>query len=111
MSIKICYVAGREAGYARTHNVLKALRGAGFEVEACMPPDRSKLRHPKVLWDFLWKKRGADAVVVGFYGQLMMPFVRLLTRKPILFDVYASTYLTMVDDRQEARAGSLKAWI
>jgi glycosyltransferase involved in cell wall biosynthesis len=57
----------------------------------------------------LSRKRGADAVVVGFYGQLLVPFVRLLTRKPILFDVYVSTYGTMVDDRLEARAGSLKA--
>jgi len=109
MSPKICYVAGREATYSRTHNVLKALRGAGFEVETCLPPDKSKLHQPKLLWQLLAKKRGADAIVVGFYGQLLLPFVRLLTRKPILFDVYVSTYGTMVDDRLEAKANSLKA--
>jgi glycosyltransferase involved in cell wall biosynthesis len=109
MSIKVCYVAGREATYSRTHNVIKALGRAGFEVTACLPPDRSKIHQPKLLWDFFWKKRGADVVVLGFYGQLLMPFVRLLTRKPILFDVYVSTYGTMVDDRGEASAKSLKA--
>jgi hypothetical protein len=38
-----------------------------------------------------------------------MPFIRLLTGKPILFDVYVSTYGTMVDDRLQAEADSLKA--
>jgi len=111
MTIKVCYLAGREAGYSRTHNVLKALKLAGFEVETCLPPDRSKRHQPGLLWEFLRKKRGADVIVVGFYGQLLLPFVRLLTRKPILFDVYSSTYGTMVDDRLEAKADSLKAKI
>lgn len=111
MGIKVCYVAGREPGYSRTHNVLVALRRAGFEVVPCLPPDRRMRHYPKVLWEFLRKKRGCDAVVVGFYGQLLLPFVRLLTSRPILFDVYVSTYGTMVDDRSKAGAESLKAKI
>ncbi len=111
MAIKICYLAGREAGYSRTHNVLKALESAGFEVESCFPPDRRKLHQPRLLWEFLRKQAGADLVVVGFYGQLLMPFVRLLSRRPVLFDVYVSTYGTMVDDRLEASAKSLKAQV
>src|SRR5690242_10346811 len=109
MTIKVCYVAGREDGYTRTHNMLIALQQAGFEVETCFPPDRSKAHLPGVLWDFLRKKDDADVIVVGFYGQPLVPFVRLSSRKPVLFDVYASTYGTMVDDRLQAKAGSLKA--
>ena len=109
MTIKVCYVAGREGGYTRTHNMLIALQQAGFEVETCFPPDRSKAHLPGVLWDFLRKKDDADVIVVGFYGQPLVPFVRLSSRKPILFDVYASTYGTMVDDRLQAKAGSVKA--
>ncbi len=108
--IKVCYLAGREAGYSRTHNVLLALRSAGFEVETCFPPDKSKKNLPGVLLDFVRKKQGADVIVVGFYGQLLLPFVKLLSGKtPILFDVYVSTYGTMVDDRLKAKADSLKA--
>lgn len=109
MPIKVCYLAGREAGYSRTHNVLLALKSAGFEVETCFPPDKSKAKLPGVLLDFLRKKRDADVIVVGFYGQLLLPFVRLLSGKPILFDVYVSTYGTMVDDRLQAKADSAKA--
>jgi glycosyltransferase involved in cell wall biosynthesis len=109
MPIKVLYLAGREAGYSRTHNVLLALKSAGFEVETCFPPDKNKKHLAGVLLDFVRKKRGADVIVVGFYGQLLVPFVRLLSDKPILFDVYVSTYGTMVDDRLQARADSAKA--
>lgn len=109
MPIKVCYLAGREAGYSRTHNVLLALKSAGFEVETCFPPDKSKKHLPGVMLDFLRKKRDADVIVVGFYGQPLMPFVKLLSGKPILFDVYVSTYGTMVDDRLQATADSLAA--
>lgn len=109
MPLKVCYLAGREASYSRTHNVLLALRSCGFEVETCFPPDKDKKKLPLVLWDFARKKRDADVIVVGFYGQPLVPPVRLLSGKPILFDVYVSTYGTMVDDRLQAEADSLKA--
>jgi len=40
-----------------------------------------------------------------------MIFVRLLTRKPVLYDIYISTLDTMVYDRERACAGSLKAMV
>jgi glycosyltransferase involved in cell wall biosynthesis len=109
MKRRVCYVAGREGAYSRTHNVLEALRRAGFEVETCFPPDKAMRNYPRLVWEFLGKKRKADVVVVGFYGQLLMPFVRVLTRRPILLDIYVSTYGTMVDDRLEASAHSMRA--
>jgi len=109
MSIKICYIAGREAAYSRTRNIITALQRAGFEVVTCLPPKKGVQQYPKLLWQFISKKRGCDLVIVGFYGQLLLPFVRLLTRKPILFDVYISTFGTMVDDRGAAGASNWKA--
>jgi glycosyltransferase involved in cell wall biosynthesis len=109
MPIRVCYVAGRELSYSRTRNVLKALQSAGFDVTVVAPAARSKLHHVKVLWQFLSKRQTADVILVGFYGQLLMPFVRLLTKKPIVFDVYAATYGTLVDDRVRAKHGSLAA--
>jgi glycosyltransferase involved in cell wall biosynthesis len=102
-------VAGRELSYSRTRNVLNALKAADFDVTAVAPVGRSKLHHIKVLWQFLSKRKSADVVLVGFYGQLLMPLVRALTDKPILFDVYAATYGTLVDDRLRAKRGSMLA--
>ncbi len=106
-NIKVCYIAGREASYSRTHMVAQGLQRAGCDVVTCLPPGKSFRHYPKLIWQFLRKKRGCDLVVVGFYGQLIFPFVWLLTRKPILYDVYISTYDTMVHDRGKGGEKSL----
>ncbi|MDR7148316.1 glycosyltransferase involved in cell wall biosynthesis [Hydrogenophaga palleronii] len=109
--MKILYVAGREETYSRTRIVLRALREKGHEVITCLPPDRSFKNYPRLLWNTLLKAPQCDVVLVGFYGQLLVPFVRLLTWKPIVFDMYIGTYETMVFDRQKTRPGTLMARI
>ena len=107
--MKILYVAGREEAYSRTRIVLASLRQQGFEVVTCLPPDKSFKHYPGLIVDTVLKAPSCDAIVVGFYGQLLMPLVRLLTWKPILFDMYISTYDTMVYDREKAQPGTFKA--
>lgn len=107
--VRVCYIAGREESYSRTRMILHGLRRAGYDVVTCLPPDRSFKHYPKLLWDFIRKQRGCDLVVVGFYGQILFPFVWLLTRKPILYDVYISTYDTMIHDRGKGGSGGFKA--
>ncbi len=109
--MKILYVAGREEAYSRTRIVLSALRDQGYEVVPCFPPNKAFKHYPGLVWKTLTRAPACDAVVVGFYGQLLMPLVRLVTWKPILFDMYISTYDTMVFDREKAQPGSLKARI
>ncbi len=109
--MKILYVAGREETYSRSRIVLRALREQGHEVITCLPPDRSFKNYPRLLWNTLLKAPQCDAVLVGFYGQLLVPFVRLLTWKPIVFDMYIGTYETMVFDRAKTQPGTLMARI
>lgn len=109
--MKILYVAGREASYSRTRIVYKALQRQGFDVIGCFPPDRSFKHYPGLLWRTFRLAQKRDIIIVGFYGQVLLPFVKLLTWKPILFDMYIATYDTMVFDRAAAKKGSIKAWI
>lgn len=109
--IKICYIAGREESYSRTRTMIYGLHNAGFEVVTCLPPDKSFKNYPRLIWQFLQKKKGCDLIVVGFYGQILMPFVWMLTLKPILYDVYISTFDTMIHDRSQGGAGSIMAKI
>ncbi|MBN1779906.1 glycosyltransferase [bacterium] len=107
----ICYIAGREAAYSRTAIVRKGLERAGFRVVGIFPPDKRFIHYPGLIWRFLISKHRCDLVLVGFYGQILMCFVRLLTLKPVLYDIYISTYDTMVFDRCVAKPESLKARI
>jgi glycosyltransferase involved in cell wall biosynthesis len=111
MKIKICYIAGREEAYSRTRTVLTGLRHANFEVVTCLPPGKSFRYYPGLLWKFLREGRRCHCILVGFYGQLLLPFVRILSRKPILYDIYISTFDTMVHDRRKAKPGSFLAWL
>lgn len=107
--MKILYVAGREESYSRTRIVFNALKSQGFDVVGCFPPDKSFKHYPGLLWRAARLARRCDVVVVGFYGQIILPFIKLLTWKPILFDMYIATFDTMVNDRSAASAKSLKA--
>jgi len=107
--MKILYVAGREASYSRNRIIQRALAAQGHEVVACFPPDKAFKHYPALLWQVFLKARSCDLVLVGFYGQLLVPFVKLLTWKPMLFDMYITTYDTMVFDREKAKPGSFKA--
>ncbi|MBN1540994.1 glycosyltransferase, partial [candidate division KSB1 bacterium] len=107
--MKILYVAGRELGYSRTRNVLKALRLQGFQVEGVFPPNRSFANYPRLILQAWKASRRCDVLLVGFYGQVILPILKVLTGKPIVFDMYIATYDTMVNDRGKARPGSYKS--
>lgn len=109
MKKRILFVAGRELSYSRTHIVYHALLGQGYEVVGCFPPDRSFKHYPRLIWRAIRLARNCDLVLVGFYGQIILPIIRLFTRKPMLFDMYITTLDTMVYDRGKARPGSLWA--
>lgn len=109
--MKILYVAGREATYSRTRIILRALTDMGHEVVTVLPPDRSFKNYPKLIWQTLLAAPRCDVVLTGFYGQLITPVIRLLTWKPIVFDMYITTYDTMVFDRAKAKEGSFMAWV
>lgn len=109
--MKILYVAGREAEYSRTRIVIAALRARGHELTLCLPPDRRFRHYFSLAWQVFRKAGQCNVVLVGFYGQLLLPLVWLATRKPMIFDTYITTYDTMVFDRAKAKPGSFKAWV
>ncbi|MBN1559540.1 glycosyltransferase [candidate division KSB1 bacterium] len=107
--MRILYVAGREESYSRTRIVYKALKAQGFDVFGCFPLNKSFAHYPRLIWRAAHLARKCDVIIVGFYGQIILPFIKLLTWKPILFDMYIATFDTMVNDRRAAGARSFRA--
>lgn len=104
--IKVCYIAGREYAYTRTRTVVLALKEAKIDFRLCLPPNKKFRHYFKLILEFIWKKRGCDAVIIGFYGALLLPVIRILTRKPIIFDIHSGTHETMLD-WERIKPGSL----
>ena len=99
--MRILYLYNRNPRYVRNLVLRQALRRSHDVVElssASTNPLRSSL---SIGWHAVAAARQAfDAVVIGFPGQLLVPWLRLWTRAPILFDPFVSLYDTLALDRR-----------
>jgi glycosyltransferase involved in cell wall biosynthesis len=107
--MNILFISGREPGYVRNAMILKGLKRNGVEILDCTDssafyPTRYVIVSSKFI---LGRKKAFDSVFVGFFGQPIVPLIRLLTSKPILFDAFLSAYDTMCFDRKRFRPDSM----
>ena len=104
----VCYFGLFRPDYVRNQALIKALRVSGVTVLEVS--DRSK-GFAKYLRLFAkhWKVRSRyDLMIVGFPGQSIVPFARLLTRKPIVFDALVSLYDSVVIERKQCSSASFR---
>lgn len=105
--MRVLFVCGREPEYVRNQIILKALRQHA-EVTAITDSSKSYfIRHIRLFFKIIFQRKHHDVVFVGFYGYLIVLLMRLLTRKPIVFDAYLSTYNTLCLDRKVVAPDSL----
>jgi glycosyltransferase involved in cell wall biosynthesis len=98
--IRVCFFPGRESSYTRSRVLLNGLREAGLIVHDCSSSKRGFLRYFSAFGKFLKFERDSDVIFVGFFGHVLVPIVRLWTRRKIIFDTYLSAYQTLAFDRK-----------
>lgn len=105
--MKACFVSTYHTkNYTRQENILNALEATKLKTVKCIE-NEGILRYPKVLLKFLLNKNQCDLIVVGFRGQEILPFIRLLTKKKIIFDAFFSLYQRACFDRKMFSPNSL----
>lgn len=112
MNGHLLFVAGRELTYSRNDVLLRTLRRNGWKVDSIgfQSPVRSILKASLQLSPAIVKtllSRRYQLVVVGFYGYLLLPMVKMLARAPVLFDAFISNFDTICGDRQRVHPSSL----
>lgn len=108
--LRVLFTCGREPGYTRNEVILRALRARYVVTEITdTRPGSLTARSVRILPRLIPHLKGNDydLVFVGFYGYLLMPWARLLTRRPIVFDAFVSNYDTLCFDRQRFRPDSI----
>jgi glycosyltransferase involved in cell wall biosynthesis len=106
--MKILFISGREPTYVRNAMILKGLERKGVGVVRCSDSSSSyAIRFMSNIINFLLNRNDCDVVFVGFFGQPLVPFIRLFTTKPIILDAFLSAYDTMCFDRKTFRPNSL----
>ncbi len=116
--LTVLFTCGREPDYTRNEVILRALRARYPVTEVTdSRPSSLVVRSLRILPRLIshLKRDDYDLVLVGFYGYLLMPWVRRLTRRPIIFDAFVSNYDTLCFDRQHFHphsiGGRLAFWL
>lgn len=106
--MKILYLGDYDPTYPRHHVLVNGLRAHNVEViEAPVSGTGFSLLH--AFREKIQKHRDVDAVFVAYSNSRLVWFVRLCTRKPILWNAFYSLYDNWIYDRKLARPVSLKA--
>jgi glycosyltransferase involved in cell wall biosynthesis len=109
----ILFLCGREVQYPLNQFLLQSFRQfARVDVIEESGSGKSILkRSAQVLAQVpaQLRRKKYDLVFVGFFGHFLMPPLRALTRAPILFHPFISTFETLVYDRKKAAPASLTA--
>jgi len=110
--LTVCYFGPYDSDYPRNRVILKGLRKNDIEViEYNDTSDIRLLRYFKLLLKH--KTLDYDVIMLGsrgkYGGQPLMPFMKRLTSKPIIYDAMLTSYETQVVDRKRVSTGSAKA--
>lgn len=104
--IKILYISTYKPDYTRTESLLELFQRNKINCKIVLT-GKSKWRHLKAVLALLKHQKRYDLIFVGFRGQEILPFIRLFTKKPIMFDAFISVYDTLCFDRKIFRPNSL----
>lgn len=107
--MKVLYFGSYKPSYPRNKVVIQGLRENKVEVIECNARSASLFKFFKLLIKHFRLKDYYDMMIVGFPGQEVMFLARLLTRKPIVFDVFTSHYMGYILDRKYFSASSWRA--
>jgi glycosyltransferase involved in cell wall biosynthesis len=106
--MKVLSFGRYDPGYARNRVLLKGLRMNEVEVSECRVAPAHRWWLLRLFLKYLHAP-AFDVMYVPFPGHEVMFLARLLTRKPIVFDLFTSHYEGYVLDRQKTKPGSLRA--
>ena len=107
--MKILYFGYYKPSYPRNRIIIDGLRANGVTVIECNETSHSFLRFFRLFFKYLKSEKDYDFMLVGFPGQEVMFLAKLLSRKPIIFDVFTSHYMGYILDRKYFSKNSLRA--
>ncbi len=105
----ICYFGTYDPYYSRNAVLLRGLKENGVTILECRTEKKGFEKYLDLYKKHRTLRGKYDVMVVGFSGQQSMILARIITCKPIVFDVFTSLYDSMVDDRKLVSRWSLRA--
>lgn len=108
--MRICYFGDFDPEYSRNRVIIKGLQENGAEVLLCNERSRGWDRWRSLAQKHSSLKGAYDMLIVGYSdSRYAVPFAKLLSRKPVVWDAFYSLYDSLIFDRKLARPRSVKA--
>lgn len=107
--MRVALVPGQKPDYVRNSILVKGLQKNDVEVIQCgVTANSYPIRIARSILNYISSKsaKRLDAILVGFYGQPIVPIIRMMTKLPIVFDAFISTYDTLCFERRLFRSDS-----
>lgn len=97
--LSILYVSTYAPNHTRTEVLLELVKKNEIKVAKVLVGN-SNLKYLRAIYNLVKCQKNHDLVFVAFRGQEILPFIKLFTRKPIIFDSFVSVYDTLCFDRK-----------
>ncbi|MDP3792323.1 MAG: glycosyltransferase [bacterium] len=107
---KIIYLTCTRPDYSLNSVLIKGLRENGVEVVEFHIKDRGMSGFVKALSFYRDNFKNADAIIVGYNSQILIPLLRLFCRKKIIYNAILSEYERMIISRELTPRFSIKAF-
>jgi glycosyltransferase involved in cell wall biosynthesis len=102
--IKILYISTYFPNYTRTETILDLFDRLKIKYKPLLV---GKSNYIKAIYNLIKYQKNYDLIFVAFRGHETLPFIKLFTRKPIIFDAFISIYDTLCFDRKKIKPYSL----
>ncbi len=97
--IRICYFGIYDSEFCRNKVYRNGLIENGTIVLECSDRSGGLMKYLTLFLKHWRIRNNYDVMIVGYPGYIIVPFARLITRKPIIFDALCSFYETQVISR------------
>jgi len=107
--MRICYFGMYDPEYPRNRIMIRGLKENGHEVLECQSRAGGFKKYQELYQKHCQIKNQYDVMIVGFPGQTIVPFAKLLANNKMIFDAFSSHYEGYVIDRGYHNQFSLAA--
>lgn len=110
--MKICYFGDYNPQYIRNDVIIKGLIKNKVDLSICRSSSKGFYRFLELTKKFLFSSHKSDFIIVGSSdsSRPLVVLIKILSRKPIIWDAHYSLYDTIVGDRKLVRERSLKSF-
>lgn len=106
----ICFFGNYLKNYPRVATLRRGLESNGVRILECHTRSTGWKKYFDLYRAHRCLKHQYDFLLVAMGGQTLFWFARLLSSKKVIFDAFASLYLSGIKDRAVSSAFSFRAW-